>query len=145
MKSHVLHVLYTAALVLLITSCTENPSDNVSEDKTREVLEHHWEAFKGNDLEAVMADYTEESVLITPDTTYRGLIEIRENFMLAFEAFPKNQSTLKLNKTVVEKDLAYILWEAKTPIFELTLGSDTFIIKNGKIVFQTYAGVRNPN
>ena len=38
-----------------------------------------------------MADYTEESMLITPDKTFTGLKEIRENFIYAFLFSPKTQ------------------------------------------------------
>lgn len=136
-------ICYAAVLLFFSGGCS-SPSVNISQEKTQEVLEHHWIAFKENDLEAVMADYSEESMLITPDATYKGLDAIRKNFERAFTAFPKEQSTLQLNKTVVEKDVGYILWQASTPTFELTYGTDTFIIQDGKIVRQTYAGVSNP-
>lgn len=139
-------LIFCAAVILFISEgCSVSPSVNISQDKTQEVLDHHWIAFKENDLEAVMADYTEESILITPDATYEGLDAIRENFERAFIAFPKDQSVLQLSKTVVEKDVAYILWKASTPAFELTYGTDTFIIQDGKIIRQTYAGVSSPN
>ena len=156
------HKLYPAiALLFLAWGCSDNTSatvqappdmqetnsnqgttgESISEDKTKEVLDHHWEAFSQNDMEAVMADYTEESVLITPDRTYKGLDEIRTNFENAFKAFPKDQTTFKLNKSVVDGEVAYILWQAKTPTFNLSYATDTFIVRNGKIISQTYAGV----
>lgn len=140
----------TASLLsmLLIAGCISQPASTpenpVNEEQTKQVLQHHWDTFQANDLEGTMADYTEESTLITPDRTYRGLAEIRENFVGAFAAFPKDSSTLKLNKTVVSQDVGYIIWEASAPKFNLTYGTDTFIIKNGKIVRQTYAGVAAP-
>ena len=88
-----------------------------------------------------MADYTEESILVTPDKTFRGLEEIRANFVAAFKAFPKDSSTLTLNKNTVSKDIGYIVWSAATPTFQLVYATDTFIIQNGKILRQTYAGL----
>ncbi|MEQ1588241.1 MAG: nuclear transport factor 2 family protein [Cyclobacteriaceae bacterium] len=136
-----------ATLLLLfcvLLGCTvKKTTSGISEDKTKETLDHHWVAFQANDLEATMDDYTGESVLITPDRTYRGLTEIRENFVGAFAAFPKGSSTLVLEKSVVVNDVGYILWHAKTPAFTLSFATDTFIIQNGKIVHQTYAGVAN--
>jgi hypothetical protein len=115
----------------------------IDEGKTKEVLDHHWVAFKANDLEETMADYTEESVLVTPDRTYNGLAQIRENFINAFKAFPKDSATFTLNKSVVVKDIGYIIWSGSTPTFELSYGTETFIIQDGKIVRQTFAGVFN--
>jgi hypothetical protein len=42
---------------------------------------------------------------------------------------------------VVERDIAYILWQANTPTFELVFATDTFIIGDGKIISQTYGGL----
>jgi hypothetical protein len=118
-----------------------NTTDEIDEAVTQAVLDHHWETFVSNDLEGVMEDYTEESVLITPDATYEGLEEIRQNFINAFKAFPVQTSTLTLNQNKVVKDVGYILWEADTPEMTLTYATDSFIIRNGKIIRQTYAGV----
>ena len=134
------------ASMLFLFGCSQptnstNAESAIDETVTEKVLKHHWDAFQANDLEETMADYTEESVLITPDRTYSGLAEIRENFVNAFAAFPKDSATLTLDKSVVRKDVGYILWNAVTPKFNLTYATDTFIIKDGKIVRQTYAGV----
>ena len=140
MKPIVILILLTA-----VVGCTEikTVSPEINEIMTKEILDHHWVAFQKNDLEATMDDYTEESVLITPDTTYTGLDEIRKNFVNAFVVFPKDSSTLVLDKSVVAKDVGYILWHAKTPALTLSYATDTFIIQNGKIVRQSYAGVAN--
>jgi major membrane immunogen (membrane-anchored lipoprotein) len=134
-------------ILLIIAGCTSKTgtpttiTPSFSEEKTKEVLDHHWKAFQQNDLDGTMADYTEESVLITPDVTYKGLSEIRKNFEKAFAAFPKDSTTMTLDKSIVVKEVAYITWKAKTPAFELSFGTDTFIVQDGKIVRQTYAGV----
>jgi hypothetical protein len=136
-------------LLLLNANCSEKKpvvaeTPSISEEATQQVLDHHWTAFQGNDLEGTMADYTEASILITPDRTYTGLSEIRENFVNAFAAFPKDSSTLKLDKSLAVQDVGYIIWQATTPKFKLSYATDTFIIQNGKIVRQTYAGVASP-
>jgi ketosteroid isomerase-like protein len=153
-------MFFPVALLSLVLGCSENTSttlqdasknkdtltsqdaaNSISEDKTKQVLDHHWEAFIQNKLDEVMADYTEEAVLITPDATFKGLEQIRKNFEDAYRKFPTNKTVFKLNKRVIDRDVAYILWQAKTPTFNLTYATDTFIIRNGKIIIQTYAGV----
>lgn len=118
-----------------------NEIESIDPEVTRQILDHHWQTFRDNDLEGVMEDYTEESILITPDTTFRGLEAIRQNFIQAFEAFPVEENPLTLHKSIVEQDVGYILWEASTPEFELLFATDTFIIRNGKIIRQTYGGI----
>lgn len=153
-------IYFAAVLLGLVGGCSENNStgvqdkpenqvatnsqagaESVNEDKTKAVLDHHWEAFMRNDMEAVMADYTEESVLIKPEETLKGLEEIRKNFEGAFVKFPKDKTSFKLNKSVVIGDVGYILWQAKAPAVDLTFATDSFVIRNGKIVSQTFAGV----
>lgn len=133
---------YLLVIICVIAGCSRNePPEAFSEDKTKEVLDHHWVAFQANDLEETMKDYTDESVLITPNATFSGLDAIRENFVNAFKMFPKDSTTFTLDKSVVVKDVGYIVWKSKTPTFNLTYGTDTFIVREGKIVRQTYAGV----
>lgn len=120
---------------------SQNNDISFSEEKTKEILSHHLEAFKNNDLEEIMKDYTEESVFVTPDGTYTGLEEIRTSFANAFKAFPKDSMTFTVDKSIVAQDIGYILWKAKAPAVTISYGTDTFIIRNGKIVRQTFAGV----
>jgi hypothetical protein len=132
------------ALVILAAACTpteQKSSPVIDEAVTRKILDHHIEAFRTNNMEETMADYTEESVLITPDATFRGLAEIRKNFEAAFAAFPPDSTTMNVTSTIVSGDIGYMLWTAKTPKFELKYATDTFIIQDGKIVRQTYAGL----
>jgi hypothetical protein len=139
--------LLSLFLLVLLSNCSEKKSASgpaINEETTSQVLKHHWDAFQANDLEATMEDYTEESVLITPDRTFKGLSEIRENFVFAFSVFPKDSSTLQLSKTVVSGDVGYILWTADAPNLNLQYATDTFIVHDGKIVRQTYAGMVAP-
>lgn len=134
-------------VTLAIAGCevkTKVVTTATSEEKTKEVLEHHWKTFQENDLDGVMADYTEESMLITPDKTFTGLKEIRENFIYAFSLFPEDSTIMQLDKSVVQQDVGYIIWRATAPKLQLTFGTDTFIIQEGKIIRQTYAGVAAP-
>lgn len=139
-------ILFALILGMCVMSCnveqgsTDKPAE-FNEETTRAVLDRHWDTFRNNDLEGVMADYDESSVLITPDRMYVGLDEIRENFVNAFTLFPTDSTIMTLQHSVVRDDLAYIIWSADSPVLNLEYGTDTFIVRNGKIVRQTYAGV----
>jgi ketosteroid isomerase-like protein len=108
---------------------------------TQAVLEHHLQAF-GEGIEAIMADYTDDSVVITPEATYRGLDEIRDFFVAFVEALPAGiWDAFTMRRQEVVGEVAYILWEAK-PWFPL--GTDTFVVRGGKIAFQTFAAYAKP-
>lgn len=122
---------------------TQSPvmnTDTNGNDTSRNILQRHLSSFQQNDLEALMADYSSESVLITPDSNYSGIEEINDFFTDLMAHFPKQKSILEIDKTVINDDLAYIVWHGKTPSLEVPFATDTFIIKNGKILRQTFAG-----
>jgi len=104
---------------------------------TESVLQNHLLAAKDG-VDAILQDYTDESVLITHDATYRGLAEIRHFFAALLSGLPKGFfDLLKLNRQEIVGEVAYIVWENK-PWF--ALATDTFVVRNGKILFQTFAG-----
>jgi hypothetical protein len=113
-------------------------------DISRAVLLNHLNSFLRNDLETLMSDFTNESVLITHDASYRGLEEIKGFYASLMPHFPKQMSTLELEKTVIHDNLVYIVWHGKSPSLEVSFATDTFIIKNGKIHRQTFAGQLKP-
>jgi hypothetical protein len=139
-NKHMKNVLIIAFALFIVACSSDATRPSVDEALTKKVLDHHVQTFQQNDLEGVMADYTEESVLVTPDKTYKGLSEIRENFVQAFEALPKDGTTMTVTKSVVVKDVAYIVWNAVTPTLNFKYATDTFIIVEGKILSQTFAG-----
>jgi len=108
--------------------------------ESEDVLLHHLHSFASNDLDMLMGDYIEESILITHEQTYKGPGEIRAFFTELLDHFPTNESDFKLDKLVSDGELVFIVWHAKTPTLEVALGTDTFVIEQGKIVKQTFAG-----
>jgi ketosteroid isomerase-like protein len=103
---------------------------------TQATLDHHLQAI-GEGIDAMMEDYTEDSVLITSDATHRGLADIRGFFTAFMGAMPAGMmDSFKLNRSEVAGEVAYVLWEAQ-PWFPL--GTDTFVVRDGKIVYQTVA------
>src|SRR5579875_3415004 len=115
---------YTILLcaVLILASCHQNTAENnsmftnaINETKTKEIVERHFKAFNENDLDAIMADYTEGSILISPGGTCNGLAEIRKDFQGVFKVFPKGATTFKVVRTVIIKVVAYVIWSARTP------------------------------
>jgi len=117
----------------------EQPIDEIS----KEVVMRHLNSFIDNNLEVLLSDYTNESVLITQAATYSGPEEISAFFVDFSRHFPKQESHFVLDKVVAKDDMVYIVWHAKTPRLEVPIGSDTFVIKDGKIYQQTFVGQLN--
>jgi hypothetical protein len=102
---------------------------------TEAVLRNHLRAATVG-VDAVMQDYTDRSVLITQTATYRGFAEIRRFFTALFDELPAAFfEGLKMNRQEIIGEMAYILWERKPIVSQAT---DTFVIRDGKILFQTF-------
>ncbi len=107
---------------------------------TEAVLTHHLEGFSKGDVDMVMEDYTEESVLIMPDNTFTGLASIRAVFADLFGGlFKPGTYEFTMDRTDISGDVAYIIWHSTNEGVDVKVGSDTFLIQNGKIAIQTFA------
>ena len=103
---------------------------------TESTLNHHLQAF-GEGVDAIMQDYTAESVLFTPDGALQGLEPIRAFFAGFLNTSPPELlQAMALVRQDVSGDVAYIIWKAEPFIL---LATDTFVVRDGKIVAQSFA------
>ena len=98
---------------------------------TADVLEHHMTALAKGDLDEIMLDYADDAVLISGPEPLRGKAAIEQ----MFKNITANPPKLVEDVRVVEGDYAYITWHADG----LPFGTDTFVLREGKIVCQTVA------
>ena len=110
----------------------------VAQTKTQEVINHHLSAFLDADLNEIMKDFTEESELLTPDGALKGLNSISSFFGQVFKIVPKG-STFEMKQMIVRDSIAYLAWSCDSSFVSIPLGTDSFIIKNDKILYQTLA------
>ena len=111
---------------------------------TADVLGHHLKAFGGGDLDGIMEDYTDESVVFTPNGPFKGTASIRDFFSGLFAEFAKPGASFEMLRQDVEADVAYIVWSAETADNVYELATDTFVMRDGRIAIQTFAGKITP-
>jgi ketosteroid isomerase-like protein len=111
---------------------------------TKEVIDHHLQAFAERDLKGVLFDYAPGAVFFTPDGPLRGIDAIRPLFQRLIAEFGKPGATFNMKKQFVEGDYAYIFWSAETADNVYELGTDTFVVREGKIVAQSFTGKIRP-
>jgi hypothetical protein len=58
--------------------------------------------------------------------------------------FSDPSAVLNLTNMTVEGDVVYSTWTAETPANSYQFGTDAFLIRHEKFVFQTFAGVFTP-
>jgi ketosteroid isomerase-like protein len=97
------------------------------------ILEHHMEALVAGNIDEVMKDYADDAVLMTAGMgTAEGADALRTTFsMIPTEMF----AGFELTETIVSGDFGIVTWKADG----LSFGTDTFVVRDGKIVAQTVA------
>jgi ketosteroid isomerase-like protein len=111
---------------------------------TKDVLDHHLKCFAEGDLTGILYDYAPGAVLFTPDGPLKGADAIRPLFQAIFTEFGKPGAAFKMKLQSVDGDYAYILWTAETADNVYEVGTDTFVVRDGKIVAQSFAGKITP-
>jgi ketosteroid isomerase-like protein len=106
---------------------------------TQAVVNHHLERFAALDLQGILADYAPDAVMIVPTGVLRGVREISPLFENLVAEFAKPGATFDLQQQVIEGEVAYIRWSAETSDNTYQLGTDTFLVRHGKITVQTFA------
>ena len=90
-----------------------------------------------NDLEGLLNDYDDNAVFYTPDCVYRGKSEIRGFFNSFLNSMPAAvRDAFQVMWQDISEDTAHIVWKADPFI---PLGTDTIVVKNGKITMQTFS------
>lgn len=110
---------------------------------TETVVRQHLQAFvEQRGLDAILADYADDACLLSEGRAYCGKSAIREFFDAFIAGLPPRAiSQFALRSLRVQGDLAYITWSAGP---ELPLGTDTFVVRQGRIASQTFAMVAAP-
>ena len=111
---------------------------------TKDVLDHHTTALREADLDAVLADYASDAVFFTRDGAFKGLDAIRRVFAAIISEFRKLGTKINRIQQLIDGDYAYILWTAETAESVYEMATDTFVVRNGKIVAQSFTAKVTP-
>jgi len=111
---------------------------------TKDVIDHHLSAFAERDLKGVLSDYAPGAIFFTQKGLLKGVDAIRPLFEALIAEFRKPGATFSMKEQLVEGDHAYILWTAETADNVYELGTDTFVVRGGKIVAQSFTGQITP-
>lgn len=101
-----------------------------------EVFAHHGSVLGAGDLDGILEDYSDESILIVQSQVYRGRDGARAVFTQLLQDVPEAEWNLS---TVFADDVLYLEWsaDAKGVGRRVDDGIDTFIFRDGQIRVQT--------
>lgn len=102
----------------------------------QETFQHHVEALGAQDIDEIVADYTDDAIFVGNGTVRRGLEGVREGFVELIDAVP--DASWELPKKVFEDDILYLEWTADSDENLVEDGTDTFVFtQDGQIRVQT--------
>jgi hypothetical protein len=101
----------------------------------QQIFQHHAEALGGENLEGIVADYSDDAFFMTPAGVLRGKSGIRQAFTKLLADVPKAKWNLKTQ--LYEKDILLLEWTAESAKTKIDDGIDTFVFKDGFIRVQT--------
>ena len=105
---------------------------------TEEVWEKHIKAWNSRDVEQILEDYSPTSSIIVNNKIYRGAVEIGGLFEQLFSIFDQAKEHV-IDTPTISDEVVYITWSARINTHAYPLGTDTFVIRSGKIQYQTIA------
>ena len=111
---------------------------------TAEVLDRHMKTFGAADLEGVLADYAPNAVMYTPEGPVKGSDALRKTFQGILAEWSKPGVKFDLKQKTVEGEAAYIYWNAETADHIYEGATDSFVVREGKIVQHFFAGKITP-
>ena len=101
---------------------------------TRRGLRPPRQALGAEDLEEILADYTDDAILVVQKQVYRGKDGARQVFTQLLGDVPQAEWELD---TVFADDVLYLEWKATGGGRKVEDGIDTFVFADGMIRVQT--------
>lgn len=107
----------------------------VARSRTPEdVFGHHGQTLMARDVPGIVEDYTEESVVISPQGKYVGKAEIARFFQALLDALPNAKWGVT---PIFHDDVLFLEWTCESDTHKVTDGIDTFVFRDGMIAVQT--------
>ena len=133
-------IMHAAILSTLLTAGLALPAFAAADTK---VLDHHVANMKSGNLEAVLSDYSPDAVvvtpagMVTPDGVFVGA-ETRTLFrvLTGKDNLPGNK-TMQTRYQSAGADTSIMHWVQFKGTPKEISGYDVFVVRGGKIVFQT--------
>jgi ketosteroid isomerase-like protein len=107
-------------------------------------LDRHLKSFAEHDLDGILGDYAPEAVMFLPTGPLHGADEMRPLFESLISEFAKPGASFAMQRRSIDGEHAYIVWTAETADHSYELATDTFVVRNGKIVAQSFAAFMRP-
>lgn len=113
------------------------------EQDVLDIFQRHVAAFTSGNLDAVLDDFTDRSVVITPDGVFEGRAQIRalyQALLAEFGVIDNGDSPgIAVDALQLRHDTLLISWHGESKRRHFPFGTDTFIGRDNKFARQSIA------
>ncbi len=112
-------------------------------DATGTLIGHHVAGMKSGDLKGVLSDYAPDAVVVTPAgmVTANGVFvgaDVRKLFsVLTDKDHVPGNKTMQIRNEIVSPDTTIMHWVQFQGTPKQVSGYDVFVVRGGKVVFQS--------
>jgi len=104
---------------------------------TTEIFEDHLAKRLAGDVEGdIRTNYSPDVVFLTGTGAFKGHEGVRASARELARYLP-DDSSFEYRHTLVEGDYAFLEWTTRSKHGQVTDGADSFVIRDGKIIFQS--------
>jgi len=100
-----------------------------------EVFKQHAQAMIAGELEAILADYSDDALFITRAGVLHGKDGVRAGFTKLFEDLPHPHFDVRTR--ILEGNVLFLEWSATSEASRADDGVETFLVRDGEIALQT--------
>jgi ketosteroid isomerase-like protein len=134
-----MHVNHSIIAALLLGLTPMAAFSDAPKGSPEALVARHLAASAKGDVEGIVVDYADDAVTISPGGITHGKDELRKLFTGIFGGPPGSHPPLVLQQQHYTKEIGYITWTQNAGTPQEVHGSDTFVVRKGKIVAQTVA------
>ena len=111
---------------------------------TKDIIDKHVRCFREGNLDGILDDFSPDAIISTPSGLLKGRPEIQTLFHKLLTEFRKPGSSETVHTAIFEGDYAYLIWSGETADNHYEFATDTFVVRDGKIVAQSFAAKVTP-
>lgn len=100
--------------------------------------------FGAGNAEAILAQYADDAIVITPMGVLHGRAEIKGMIDGIIAEFAQPDVKFNLLSQHAEGDVVSFMWTAETGLNTYDLGAETYVLKDGLAQYQTFAAKVTP-
>jgi ketosteroid isomerase-like protein len=130
-------MLKTTLAALALSVLATAPAFAQTEPTPAEIVQRHMQFANAGNIDAMIADYADDAVLLTAGRAVQGKTALRGAFtaLLGGGAGGKKPD-IKPIKVWSEGDVGFVTWEMNAGTPTAAKGGDSFLVHHGKIIVQ---------